>query len=123
MANLFQEILPSSNDSLSGPTYSYYKNTVSPFDIYGKFFLDISIAANWEEYYPLSMFSDYAIDAQGNPFYGLDYLQFNIGYPSFIEKNEVTSIGPAWANYAAFEEAFSYPIQTCKGLDWMLHRL
>ncbi len=33
MANLFQEVLPSSNDSLSGPTYSYYKNTDSPFDI------------------------------------------------------------------------------------------
>jgi len=33
MANLFQEGLTSSNDSLSGPTYSYYKNTDSPFDI------------------------------------------------------------------------------------------
>ena len=33
MANLFQEVLPSSNDSLSDPTYSYYKNTDSPFDI------------------------------------------------------------------------------------------
>jgi hypothetical protein len=33
MANLFQEGLTGSNDSLFGPTYSYYKNTNSPFDI------------------------------------------------------------------------------------------
>ena len=89
--------------------YSTY--TVSPFLKYGKFFLDISIAANWEEYYPLSIFSDYALDPQGNSFFGLDYMQFNIGYPSYIQKNEITSIGPAWENYADFQQAFSYPIQ------------
>ncbi len=33
MANLFQEGLTGSNDSLFGPTYSYYKNANSPFDI------------------------------------------------------------------------------------------
>ncbi len=33
MANLFQEGLTGSNDSLFGPTYSYYKNTNSLFDI------------------------------------------------------------------------------------------
>jgi hypothetical protein len=33
MANLFQEGLTNSNDSLFGPTYSYYKNTNSSFDI------------------------------------------------------------------------------------------
>lgn len=97
------------DDSLFLGHYSTY--TVSPFLRYGKFFLDISIAANWEEYYPLSIFSDYALDAQGSRFYGLDFLQFNIGYPSYIEKNEVTSTGPAWINYANFQEAFSYPIQ------------
>ena len=89
--------------------YSTY--TVSPFLKYGKFFLDISIAANWEEYYPLSVFADYAFDTQGNQYFGLDYVQFNIGYPSYIEKNEITSTGPAWTNYANFEQAFSYPIQ------------
>lgn len=97
------------DDSLFIGHYATY--TVSPFYKYGKFFLDISIAANWEEYYPLSIFSDYALDSRGNPFYGLDYLQFNISYPSFIEKNETISTGPAWTNYESFHQAFSYPIQ------------
>lgn len=97
------------DDSLFLGHYATY--TVSPFYKYGKFFLDISIAANWEEYYPLSIFSDYAIDSNGQPFYGLDYLQFNISYPSFIEKNQITTNGSEWTNYQAFEETFSYPIQ------------
>lgn len=33
MEDLFQEGLTGSNDSLFGPTYSYYKNTNSAFDI------------------------------------------------------------------------------------------
>ena len=89
--------------------YSTY--TVSPFLKYGKFYLDISISANWEEYYPLSVFADYAIDSQGSRFYGLDYLQFNIGYPSYIEKNEISSLGPSWKDYSELEQSFSYPIQ------------
>lgn len=97
------------DDSLFIGHYSTY--TVSPFLKYGKFFLDISISSGWEEYYPLSAFADYATDSQGNLFYGLDYLQFNIGYPSFVEKNEITSIGPAWENYADIQEAYSYPVQ------------
>jgi len=97
------------DDSLFIGHYSTY--TVSPFLKYGKFFLDISISASWEEYYPLSMFADYAIDAQGNQYYGLDYLQFNIGYPSYIKIIDNEVVGPAWQNYSQFEQAFSYPIQ------------
>lgn len=97
------------DDSLFIGHYSTY--TVSPFLKYGKFFLDISIAANWEEYYPLSIFADYATDPSGDPFYGLDYLQFNIGYPSYIEMVENITQGPAWTNYLNFEQYFSYPIQ------------
>jgi hypothetical protein len=97
------------DDSLFLGHYATY--TVSPFVKYGKFFLDISISASWEEYYPLSMFADYAVDNQGDSFYGIDYLQFNVGYPSYIEKIQTSSIGPEWENYSEFEQSFAYPIQ------------
>ena len=97
------------DDELLIGHYSTY--TVSPFVKYDKFFLDISISSSWEEYYPLSVFADYALDSQGQLFYGLDYLQFNLGYPSYIEKNKISYIGPAWETYSKFDQAFSYPIQ------------
>lgn len=97
------------DDELLIGHYSTY--TVSPFVRYNKFFLDISISSNWEEYYPLSIFADYAFDSEGQAFYGLDYLQFNLGYPSYIEKNQISYTGPAWETYSKFDQAFSYPIQ------------
>lgn len=74
------------DDSLFLNHYATY--TMLPFLRYGKFFLDVSISASWEEYYPLNVLADYAVDQFGNNYYGIDYLQFNVGYPSYYEKNE-----------------------------------
>lgn len=56
--------------------------TLVPEYEYGKFFLDISIASQWEEFYPLSYFASYVKDSNGNLVYDLDMLQINIGYSS-----------------------------------------
>jgi hypothetical protein len=49
---------------------------------YGSLFLDISVAAEWEEYFPLSYFASYVKDDNGDPYYDVDVLQVNIGYPT-----------------------------------------
>ena len=58
--------------------------TLIPEYEYGQMFLDISVSAEWEEYYPLSYFATYVKDQNGNLVYDLDFMQFNLGY-SYIE--------------------------------------
>lgn len=97
------------DDSFFTGHYSTY--ALQPFYRYEKFFLDISISSYWEEYFPLSFFSKYSQDADGTQYYGFDFLQFNIGYPSFIEKIEQTYNGPVWGNYLSLSNSYSYPVQ------------
>lgn len=54
--------------------------TLVPEYEYEKLFLDISVASEWEEFYPLSYFASYTRDANGNSVYDLDMLQLNLGY-------------------------------------------
>ena len=56
--------------------------TLLPTFAYNKLFLDIGIAGHWEDYLPLSYFGQYVQNDAGNSFYDLDFLQFNLGYPS-----------------------------------------
>lgn len=97
------------DDSLFIGHYATY--SVSPFYRYNRFFLDISVSARWEEYYPLSYFSSYVSPVSGAPYYGLDYMQFNIGYPSLIERIEQIVSSDVWSNYADFESNYAYPVQ------------
>lgn len=62
--------------------------TLIPEYEYGQMFLDISVSSEWEEYYPLSYFAGYVLDAEGNATYDLDFLQVNIGY-TFLETEGV----------------------------------
>lgn len=54
--------------------------TLLPEYEYGQMFLDISVASEWEEYFPLSYFAGYVKDEYGNQTYDLDFMQINIGY-------------------------------------------
>ena len=56
--------------------------TLLPTYSYNKLFLDIGISGHWEDYLPLSYFGQYVQNDVGNSFYDLDFLQFNLGYPS-----------------------------------------
>ena len=49
---------------------------------YDKFYLDTASAGYWEDYIPLSYFGSYINDLNGEKYYDLDLLQFNIDYPS-----------------------------------------
>ena len=65
--------------ALLAHTASY---TLLPTFAYDKLFLDIGVAGHWEDYLPLSYFGQYVQNDSGNSFYDLDFLQFNLGYPS-----------------------------------------
>jgi len=63
--------------------YCSYK--LIPIVRFNRFFLDISIHATWQEYFPLTSFASYVSDTNGNKIYDLDYIQINLGYPSVTE--------------------------------------
>jgi hypothetical protein len=50
---------------------------------FGKKYLDSETDSYWEDYIPLSHFSQYVDDIFGNKYYDLDFIQFNVDYPSF----------------------------------------
>ena len=56
--------------------------TLSPFEEYGKFFLDISVSGYWRDYLPVSSLMSQVTDSSNNTVNDLDYVQFNIDYPS-----------------------------------------
>jgi hypothetical protein len=76
--------------------------TLTPIERYNRFFLDISVSSNWEEYYPLSYFASYAKDKSGNIYYDLDYLQINLGYESVYEYSSKIIDNLNWTYYQLF---------------------
>jgi hypothetical protein len=75
-------ILIDNGQELIDHTASY---TLLPSEAYQKYFLDIGVAGYWQDYLPLSYFGQFVENAQGEKFYDLDFLQFNIGYPTTSE--------------------------------------
>ena len=63
--------------------------TLAPFEKYNRFFLDISVSAYWEEYFPLYYFAKYITLNGAADYYDLDFLQFNVGYQPYIEKTPI----------------------------------
>jgi hypothetical protein len=96
------------DDELLEEHYASY--TLSPFFRYNTYFLDISVSAQWEEYFPLSSFASYITKRDGSRAYDLDYLQINYGYPSLIEIVETSVDNPDWT-YQELFNAFNDPIQ------------
>jgi len=95
------------DDLLEGHYASY---TLSPFFRYNTYFLDISVSAQWEEYFPLSSFASYITKRDGSRSYDLDYLQINYGYPSLIEIVEASVDNPDWT-YQELFDAYNDPTQ------------
>jgi len=106
----FQEngITDNTDEALLAGHYASY--TLSPFFRYNAFFLDISVASQWEEYFPLSSFASYVTTNSDQQSYDLDYLQFNFGYPSLISVVETSVDNPDWT-YQELFEAYNDPIQ------------
>jgi hypothetical protein len=83
--------------------------TLLPTEAYGQFFLDIGVSGYWEDYMPLSYFAQYVQNDIGNEYYDLDFLQFNIGYPSPSKFTEVETT-QSWT-YQELKDTYSSPIQ------------
>lgn len=56
--------------------------TILPSEAYEKYFLDIGVAGYWQDYLPLSYFAQFVKNDNNEDFYEIDFLQFNIGYPT-----------------------------------------
>jgi hypothetical protein len=97
------------DDSFFISHFSTY--ALKPFYKFNKFFLDISVSSYWEEYFPLSFFAKYSLDADLNPYYGFDFVQFNIDYPSVLNFVDLVENQPTWENYISLDQEYSYPIQ------------
>jgi hypothetical protein len=95
-----------SAESLIAFTASY---TLLPTEAYNTYFLDIGVAGYWEDYLPLSFFAQFIDDSAGNSYYGLDFLQFNIGYPPPSELVDQASTS-TWT-YQELKDDYEYPIQ------------
>jgi hypothetical protein len=78
-------VLIDKGQELINHTASY---TLLPSEAYQKYFLDIGVSGYWQDYLPLSYFGQFVENAQAEKFYDLDFLQFNIGYPTTSELTE-----------------------------------
>ena len=92
--------------ALLAHTASY---TLLPHEAYGSYFLDIGVSGSWEDYLPLSYFGQYVKNDAGNDYYDLDFLQFNIGYPSPTKLMEYEEAG-SWT-YDELKETYQHPVQ------------
>jgi hypothetical protein len=55
---------------------------LAPIRFFGEVVLDISTHSTWEDYVPLSYFAKYVKDSDSGSYYDLDFIQFNVGYPT-----------------------------------------
>lgn len=83
--------------------------TLLPSEKYGSFYLDIGISGYWQDYIPLSYFGSYVNNGSGESIYDLDFLQFNIDYPSPSKSIENQS-GSSWT-YTELDDTYDHPIQ------------
>jgi hypothetical protein len=76
---------------------------------YNRFFLDISVSSQWEEYYPLSRFASYIRNKNNTSYYDLDFMQINFGYPSMIDYIEEIIENLGWT-YSELFNAYNNPV-------------
>jgi len=83
--------------------------TLKPTIRYNKYYLDIGSSGYWEDYVPLKYFAKYVTDQSGKKKYSIDYLQYNINFPS-PSIFKVVEDSSGWT-YGQLDEKFSTPIQ------------
>lgn len=57
--------------------------TVKPTITYNVYSIDVATESYWQDYVPLSYFSQYVTNIFGESYTDLDFIQFNIDYPAF----------------------------------------
>jgi hypothetical protein len=83
--------------------------TLLPLQAYDTYFLDVGVSGYWEDYMPLSYFGQFVSNDVGSQYYDLDFLQFNLGYPSPTKLAEFETVG-SWT-YDELKETYSHPVQ------------
>ena len=90
--------------------------TLKVIEKYGLMFADIAVSGYWEDYMPLSYFAKYTEDYDGNRFYDVDSIQFNLDFPEPLETKSLESTS-SWT-YSDLQIRYSSPIQqTYASLD------
>lgn len=74
------------------------------------FFLDFGTSGSWQDYLPLSYFAKNVLDSNGDQYYDLDFIQFNVNYPKFREF--VSELGSEYYNTEASDVKFYITFQT-----------
>ena len=74
----------------------------------GEYSLDIDCAGYWEDYQPLTYYAQFTEDYDGDTYYDLDFLQFNIDYPAPSKFYEIETQGESWT-YAQLFNKYNYP--------------
>jgi hypothetical protein len=88
----------------------YATYTLTPINRFNRFFLDISISGEWQEYFPLASLAGVARDQYGRRFYEIDYLQLNVGYPSVTERVATVIENLGWT-YQELKNEYQVPVQ------------
>lgn len=94
------------HDELLSHIASY---TLMPEKEYGSFYIDIAVSSYWQDYIPLSYFASYVKNNNDETIYDLDFLQFNVSYPSVTTVESIAQTG-SWT-YNDLEDLFDLPIQ------------
>lgn len=85
-------------------------------EYFSQFMLDVAVQGYWEDYVPLSYFAELVEASDGDQYYDLDFLQFNINYPApskFIQQ----TVEGSWS-YEELQSEYSNPVQrTYESLD------
>jgi hypothetical protein len=96
----------------------YSEDKVSQFASYsllpkyenGIFFLDFGTNGSWQDYLPLSYFAKNVLDINGDQYYDLDFIQFNVNYPKF--RDFVSEAGGRFYNTFSSDVRFYITFQT-----------
>lgn len=100
---------------LTDHTASYTLIVKNYFD---KYYFDIAVKSSWKDYIPLTYFAESVQDINGDSYYDLDFIQFNIDYPApsvFVETDTPNTYAYDTANsYVRSYITFEY---TSSGLN------
>ena len=79
--------------------------TLFPKSLFTGFVLDVATNGYWQDYQPLSYFGKYVDDGNGNKYYDLDFVQFNITYPPINKfvKNAYDTADSIVKTYVSFQ--------------------
>lgn len=84
--------------------------TIRPYENSSTIYLDASMNGSWKSSLPLSYFGKNVINSKGIKYYDLDFIQFNIAYPSPGKSVAVTEQDSSWS-YQDLALKFSTPSQ------------